>query len=240
MIHIQVNHSSDFPPTLVEGADIAYYLEFKGITYISLVGLKMGFEWRLHDVFKNDLFIGNVEFMKIIFEGLGLPKEKWTCPRNNESPFEIKRLRDVINQKGIFIKPVEIKLFTGLVLDGCNYPHLNELPQDTEVYVYDAWDQTKIQSEWRGYIHNGKLDDIRNYSGNPLIFPKLDSIQKQIEKNKKDNFPKTYTIDVAIMEGEENPRIIEYNDMWAIGNYGVPMNFYIKYLESRYFEIVKG
>jgi hypothetical protein len=33
--------------------------------------------------------------------------------------------------------------------------------------------------------------------------------------------------------------IIEYNDMWAIGNYGMPNDLYLQLLKDRYFEIVK-
>jgi hypothetical protein len=34
--------------------------------------------------------------------------------------------------------------------------------------------------------------------------------------------------------------VVEFNDMWAIGNYGVPNDLYVKALRDRYFEIING
>lgn len=53
-----------------------------------------------------------------------------------------------------------------------------------------------------------------------------------------DDFPKSYTIDVGILEDGENV-VIEFNDMWGIGNYGVDNHTYLRLLKSRYFEIMK-
>lgn len=33
---------------------------------------------------------------------------------------------------------------------------------------------------------------------------------------------------------------VEFNDMWAIGNYGIPNDMYLKSLKDRYFEIIKS
>jgi hypothetical protein len=58
----------------------------------------------------------------------------------------------------------------------------------------------------------------------------------------KDNlctFPSSYTIDIGILEDKTNV-VVEFNDMWAIGNYGVPNNIYLRMLRTRYFEIIKN
>jgi hypothetical protein len=34
--------------------------------------------------------------------------------------------------------------------------------------------------------------------------------------------------------------IIEFNDMYAIGNYGVPNDLYVRMLRTRYFEIIRS
>lgn len=53
-----------------------------------------------------------------------------------------------------------------------------------------------------------------------------------IRSNK--DFPIAYTIDIGILESGENV-VIEYNDMWAIGNYGIPNDLYLRLLKDRYF-----
>jgi hypothetical protein len=51
--------------------------------------------------------------------------------------------------------------------------------------------------------------------------------------------PSAYTIDIGILDGGENV-VVEFNDMWAIGNYGVDNSIYLRMLRRRYFEIVRG
>jgi hypothetical protein len=55
-----------------------------------------------------------------------------------------------------------------------------------------------------------------------------------------------YTIDVGILSSipfgssERENVIIEFNDMWAIGNYGMENKRYLRMLVDRYFEIIKS
>ena len=61
-------------------------------------------------------------------------------------------------------------------------------------------------------------------------------------KNFKD-FPVAYTADVAILEdpvGDHHNEIVEFNDMWAIGNYGIENHLYLRLLRERYFQIMRG
>ena len=104
------------------------------------------------------------------------------------------------------------------------------------MYVYEPI--PNIVSEWRVYIHNNELEDLRNYSGEILKFPNMYDLKFLIASNRlKSILPKTYCIDVGILENGLNI-VIEYNDMWAIGNYGVPNDIYLNMLKSRYFDII--
>jgi len=57
-------------------------------------------------------------------------------------------------------------------------------------------------------------------------------------KPKRTNFPISYTIDIGVLENGENV-VIEFNDMWAIGNYGMDNSDYLSLLRQRYFEIIR-
>ncbi|MBK7362677.1 MAG: ATP-grasp domain-containing protein [Micavibrio sp.] len=104
--------------------------------------------------------------------------------------------------------------------------------------------KSRILSEWRLYINNNEIIDSRNYSGDFKINPNYSLAESKILLNKASTqakinvFPCAYTMDVAILESCEN-FIVEYNDMWAIGNYGMPNDLYLQLLKERYFEIVK-
>lgn len=117
---------------------------------------------------------------------------------------------------------------------------LSPYPDDTEVIVCRPFDR-EIVSEWRCYVRKtviGKpIVDIRSYSGNPFAVPSEDYITEVFHRNILE-YPTAYTIDVGVLEGGENV-VIEYNDMWAIGNYGMPNDDYFSLLKARYFEIIR-
>jgi hypothetical protein len=187
---------------------------------------------------KNNLFVGSVEFMKEVFSKVG--KEDVRVPENSNRKFRVMTLGDAksIAKSGqnIFIKPFDIKLFTGLVLDQMTHTSVSGAPDDTKVMVYDVF-QSPIKSEFRCYIHRNRVEDIRNYSGDLFCSPNEDYLNEVISSNKS-KFPIAYTIDIGILESGENV-VVEYNDMWAIGNYGISNDSYLKLLKDRYFEIVR-
>jgi hypothetical protein len=67
--------------------------------------------------------------------------------------------------------------------------------------------------------------DSRNYSGDFIVSPNYDYVRKIIEENKKD-FPVSYTMDIGILSTGEDV-VVEFNDMWAIGNYGIDNELYL-------------
>lgn len=183
-------------------------------------------------------FVGSTEFMTAVFSRAGLTNIK--LPRNSNRVSEIITLGEaherVKNGKQVFIKPVEIKQFTGLVLDGCEYTSLTNIPLDTPVLAYEPF-KTRISTEWRIYVHNHKIVDSRNYSADFTINPNYHYINSVIKEN-KDDFPCAYVIDIGVLANLDNV-VIEYNDMWAIGNYGIPNDLYLRLLRDRYVEILK-
>jgi hypothetical protein len=192
---------------------------------------------KFDSLIKSRLFVGSTEFMQLVFSRIG--KFDVRLPRNSNRESEIITLQEahdrVRNGEKLFIKPTKIKLFTGLVLDGSIYSELRGVPLDTEVLAYKPFTK-RLESEWRIYIHNSKIVDSRNYSGDFKINPDYNFIENIIRENK--DFPVAYTIDVGQFSDGENV-VIEFNDMWAIGNYGMPNDLYLRLLSDRYFEIVR-
>lgn len=194
---------------------------------------------------KQSLFVGSVEFMREVFSRIG--KTDVRVPKNSNREHEIITLGEAkaiaAGGKKIFIKPLTIKLFTGLVLDGASYTALNGVPDDTQVMSYEPFNRP-IVTEWRVYVHNHRIADVKNYSGEILNVPDEDYIYAMMKHNKEEGFPIAYVMDVGKMEKIQHTVpdhvIIEYNDMWAIGNYGIPNDLYLRMLKDRYFEIVRG
>lgn len=192
---------------------------------------------KFDSLIRNRLFVGSTEFMQLVFSRIG--KFDVRLPRNSNRESEVITLQEAHNRvklgEKLFIKPLKIKLFTGLVLDGSIYSELRGVPLDAEVLAYKPFTK-RLESEWRIYIHNNKIIDSRNYSGDFKINPDYDFVESVIKENK--DFPVAYTIDVGQFSDGENV-VIEFNDMWAIGNYGMPNELYLRLLSDRYFEIVR-
>lgn len=198
---------------------------------------------------KQNLFVGSVEFMREVFNRIG--KADIRLPMNSDRPCEELTLEQVKARvesgEKLFIKPVEIKLFTGFVIDSTAvYASIKNLATDTKVLAYEPF-RSKILSEWRLYIHNNKIVDARNYSGDFTFSPAFSYWKSvlDISREKPESvsvpfgrFPSAYTIDVGILAEGENV-VVEFNDMWAIGNYGMENSLYLCLLKDRYFEIVK-
>jgi len=187
---------------------------------------------------KDHLFVGSVEFMKEVFKRHNISDVK--VPKNSNRECEIITLKEahkrVADGEYLFIKPIDIKLFTGLVLDGCQYSCLTGLPDKTKVMAYKPFN-SPLKSEWRIYVWNNEMIDSRHYSDDFRVSPDYNYVDEIIKEN-KETFPKAYTIDIGILENDDNV-VVEFNDMWAIGNYGMDNGEYLKLLKDRYFEIIK-
>jgi hypothetical protein len=196
---------------------------------------------KFDSLIKTNLFVGSVEFMREVFKRIGLNDVRVPINSNRES--EIITLSEALkrakNGKSLFIKPIEIKLFTGFVLDQMIYSCIEGLPGDTEVLAYKPFGE-EILSEWRVYIHRGKIVDSRNYSGDFMLSPDYHFFLEKVLKENEGKFPIAYTIDIGILGCYQfcDNVVVEYNDMWAIGNYGMPNDLYLRLLRDRYFEIV--
>lgn len=193
-------------------------------------------------VIKSNLFVGSVEFMTEVFKKINISLSDIKLPRNSNRDSQILTLREVRNRvksgERFFIKPlsVNLKSFTGFVIDEMIYTSIANISNDTYIRVYEPF-KSPINSEWRVYVFNHKIADIRNYSGDLFNIPSEKYIHSIIEENKKD-FPDTYVIDVGILENETNV-VIEFNDMWAIGNYGISNDMYYRMLRQRYNDIIE-
>jgi len=235
MIYIQSNkektlpHHFDCACALYGAIDSA--MDYRLVTFEEVESGKFDL------LIKNNLFVGSVEFMREVFKRIG--KNDIRLPLNSDRPHEIITLEEARSRvkKGekLFIKPIEIKVFTGLVLDGFDYTCLRGFPDDFKVMAYKPF-ESKILSEWRLYVHNKKIVDARNYSGDFLNIPNYLDAYDFIKSN--NDFPCAYTIDIGSLSNDKSV-IIEFNDMWAIGNYGMPNDLYLQLLKDRYFEIVK-
>jgi hypothetical protein len=124
-----------------------------------------------------------------------------------------------------FIKPSKgVKQFTGCVIDGeSGLQHLrdfNDVTDESMVYVSGI---INIVSEYRCFVHEDELKGIQFYLGDFKVFPCVRMIEDMIKDYTTANC--AYTLDVGVMENGTT-MLVEVNDMWAIGSYGMDAKTY--------------
>lgn len=74
----------------------------------------------------------------------------------------------------------------------------------------------EIYSEWRCFVYDGNLIDIKNYSGDPFNIPSKEGVEDLISKYKY--APVAYTLDLA--QCTYGTEVIEVHDFFSCGLYG--------------------
>lgn len=183
--------------------------------------------------------IGSVGYMEYFFELLGIDKP---LPLHCTSSLFDGKYEVVDSKANIeypnFVKPhLDVKMFTGFVAkserDFNLYPEL--MDWDGPYFVRKPFD-SDIVSEWRCFVHKGRIVNCSYYNGSkPWMFPNMTWVLAWISQYQSP--PIAYTIDAAVLENGKT-ELVELNDMWAIGPYGINEQDYFLALKDRWFEIL--
>ena len=143
---------------------------------------------------------------------------------------EIRKLQEV----PIFIKPLYgYKSFTGHVItEFKDLIRSAEFDNNFPILVQDA---INFKSEWRVYVIGEEVKGIGHYNGNPIAFPDQTFIKEAIDRFT--SHPAAYGIDFGLTTENETV-LIEINDGFSIGNYGLEDYHYARLLEARWDELV--
>ena len=132
----------------------------------------------------------------------------------------------------VFVKPIEDKKFTGVVvrspkdLIGCGTCGENPDVLCSEVVNFKA--------EWRVCVRYDRILDVRRYSGDWRFHYNPEIIESCIKNFK--TAPKGYAIDFGVTDKGET-LLIEVNDGYSLGCYGLLYLDYAKLLSARWAEL---
>ena len=134
----------------------------------------------------------------------------------------------------IHVKPlVHQKLFTGLVVsrfrDLIPTAHLGD---DVQILCQEA---LCFESEWRSYILRDKILQVCCYKGNPLLFPSPSIMQEAVTAFKER--PIAFSLDWAVTASGATV-LVEVNDGFSLGNYGLPGHLYTAMVEARWRQLM--
>ena len=132
-----------------------------------------------------------------------------------------------------FVKPkLTHKLFTGKVLFSPRC--LNETTQhDAEVAVWIS-EPVQFVSEYRMFVLRGVIHGCKNYYGSFEVLPDFDLVRAAIAAYTSS--PVAYSIDFGVTQ-DGRTLLVEVNDGFALGNYGLDPFRYAQFIEARWDEV---
>lgn len=196
---------------------------------------------------KDNIIVGGIKPIKETLIKLGIEP-----PPNIDYPDELKSflgrniwlstigemrkmmVDDVMNPP-IFIKPALIqKDFTGHVV--AKYKDLIKtasFSSDYQIWISETLD---FVSEYRYYVNRNEVIGVGFYKGNPLRCPHGYVVNQAVQKF-KESAPISYCLDFGLNK-QGNTFLIEVNDGFAFGSYGLNGVLHAIMLEDRWREIV--
>jgi ATP-grasp domain, R2K clade family 2 len=190
------------------------------------------------------IFVGGIDCMRHIFRTLNKLPLPINFPIENGSAGLIGRelkyltLQEALDslkaaETPFFIKPVERKLFDAILLSKQHQlSYFRDFKPDIRVIVSEP---LEIISEWRTFVHLQQMIDCRNYIGDFRVHPDYSVIQANIDVYQ--NSPVAYTLDVAVLR-DGRTVVVEFDDFWSVGAYGLDPADYARMLRDRYIEII--
>ncbi len=132
-----------------------------------------------------------------------------------------------------FIKPSsEIKAFTGFVDSDPTMVTLWSNNYTGSIIVQDVVD---IVSEYRVYITNNKFVGMKHYQGDYFKYPDPNIIHNCKKIGDTLNYH-SYVLDFGVLS-DGSTILIEPNDAWAIGNYGLEPEKYYLMIRNRWLQL---
>lgn len=145
------------------------------------------------------------------------------------------KLSEIINNPenwNIFIKPIEGKKFTGVVVRSIkDFVGCGTNGEDTDILCSEV---VNFVAEWRCFVRYGKILDIRRYKGDWRIHFDYKVVEEVVAKFT--SAPNGYAVDFGLTDKGET-LLIEVNDGYSLGYYGLFDLDYAKLLAARWAEL---
>lgn len=200
-------------------------------------------------VSKYNIVVGSIENTEKYFNKLGID-----IPQALNIPYCLRdytgRYVLYTTMKGVregtsfpfFVKPKRLKKFIPGVVNNekdLGY-YFKDIPDDEEVMISG---KVEFVSEYRVFVYEDKILGVKHYVGDNLVFPDGKMIQKMVDTYNDPILgrisPIGYSLDVGITNTGET-LLVECNDGWSLGNYGLDGISYTNLLIGRWRELTKN
>ncbi len=147
----------------------------------------------------------------------------------------ISRIDEILQDRSmrpVFVKPDRLKRFPGTILRTENdVPDLSRAADNELVHCSEV---VSFASEWRAFIRYGRILDVRPYKGDWRKVYNPYTIAVAVDAWK--SAPAGCALDFGVTS-DGRTLVIEANDGYSLGSYGLPSVDYAKLLSARWAEL---
>ena len=188
---------------------------------------------------KEDIIVGYVDPVQSRLKDFGIEVQDIDYPDELQKYLGRKiwksRLSQIANfpeRWPIFIKPIENKRFTGIVVRGVrDLIGCGLLGEDPIVRCASV---VNFVAEWRCFVRYGKILDVRFYKGDWRVHFDPTVIENVIKDFS--SAPNGYAVDFGVTD-DGRTLLIEVNDGYSLGCYGLFYLDYAKLLAARWAQL---
>lgn len=217
--------------------------------YCAMLGFEqMGFETVLFSekddlelVSKEDMVVGGVGTIKGFLKNCNIPVEDIDYPQELQSYYKREIVSSTVSQllhrdltQPIFVKPKEGKQFNGFIYQS-EKDLIGRITPTQDVAIYCS-EVLSIEEEWRCFVRYGEILDIRRYKGRLGLCYDMGIVKQMVEHYR--HAPAGYALDIAVTK-QGDTAIVEVNDGYSLGSYGLDPLLYAKLLSARWAELTK-
>ena len=174
-----------------------------------------------------------LDILKVDLPSIDYPESIFPYLQRDIKVETVEDVLKYVNQgQPIFAKPVKQKLFRGQVFeDIASLVALAPFADDVPVYTSKP---VKFVSEWRTYVVDDEIRRFCFYRGVPHITPDFSdayAVAQTLQNTGEST--RSYSIDLG-MDTEGETHLIEINDGFSLGNYGLPTDEYAHLILTRW------
>lgn len=196
-------------------------------------------EMDLSECRPDDLIVAGISITKRVLQSYGISIPEYDYPEELNAFLGRKIWQDtldhVLSAKDmfpVFIKPVRDKAFVGTVLrTEADMPRLRQTKMNEPVLCSEL---VEFQAEWRAFIRYGRIWDVRPYRGDWHMQYDPDILDRAVSAYT--GGPAGYAMDFGVTE-DGRTLLVEVNDGFALGSYGLDPIQYAKLLSARWSEL---
>lgn len=194
------------------------------------------------DLGPDAIVCGNIGDVWTALKVMGLPRPveldypehlKWLLGRKIET-ITLEEVRRGTERR--FIKPVLQKLFTGLVWDPADPRSrlaVAAYPYETPCLTCEVVD---FVSEWRCFVKHDQLIGVKHYKGDWDRAPDRETLLEAVRLG-KGKMPRAHSLDLGVTS-DGKTLLVEANEGYALGSYGLASLVYARFLEARWEQFV--